>query len=472
VLFARILAVASGSTLLAGALGSACGGKLEGASASSDPSQPRAMCGPGRLPRFPSGLKASPPQDFVGVRFETAYLYGTFAKADGGSSDTDSANENFTSNASNTYGTPCATASDVPSCLRALEALRVLPKGRAACEAAYPHVTHPGGAHPGCSVSYLVFTRGDEVGFAIEDAEVRALVGPVDTVQEAEWVLEHAYDPTCGGDKGQTFTVREIDGGYEFSFVNNCEASSVVRTVFVARDGSLVERPRVHAPVGTEFSCAVAGRRPEGFVPSPAAEAESPSAAYFASMAELEAAAVLAFRRLGRDLAGLGAPSALRARVRQAVRDEIRHTRAARSLSASRRDARKAVAAAPWVDRGARALAIENAREGCVRETYGALLAWHQAAHAEDPRVRAVMAAIAEEETAHAALSFDVARWLDGLLGSADRDAVLRERQLAQMELAQELAAPVEDRLARSIGLPDATRARLLLEELEGIDPA
>ena len=50
-------------------------------------------------------------------------------------------------------------------------------------------------------------------------------------------------------------------------------------------------------------------------------------------------------------------------------------------------------------------IARENAEEGCVRETFGALLAAHQAAYACDPEVREVMTRIAGDELRHAALA-------------------------------------------------------------------
>ena len=53
----------------------------------------------------------------------------------------------------------------------------------------------------------------------------------------------------------------------------------------------------------------------------------------------------------------------------------------------------------------------ENAREGCVRETFGALIAMHQAERAGDPIIRRAMRRIAEEETRHAELAWEVASW-------------------------------------------------------------
>ena len=65
------------------------------------------------------------------------------------------------------------------------------------------------------------------------------------------------------------------------------------------------------------------------------------------------------------------------------------------------------------------AIAIENAIEGCLRETVGALVANGQAAFAVNPAIRAASRAIARDEAGHAALAFAVNRWVRGEL-SAD----------------------------------------------------
>jgi hypothetical protein len=65
------------------------------------------------------------------------------------------------------------------------------------------------------------------------------------------------------------------------------------------------------------------------------------------------------------------------------------------------------------IDPGADRLACSTPQHSYGLETYGASLAHHQALCARDPQVRAVMTAIAEDETRHAALSWQVAHWLE-----------------------------------------------------------
>ena len=131
-------------------------------------------------------------------------------------------------------------------------------------------------------------------------------------------------------------------------------------------------------------------------------------------MASLEAASVTAFRRLHRQLEAFGAPRELLARVRKAAKDEIRHARTTGALARKYGATPRAPRIAPTSESPSLfAVALENAREGCVRETYGALVAHLQTTRAADPEVRACMAVIADEETEHAALSWDVAAWLE-----------------------------------------------------------
>ena len=448
--------------------GAACGGVVEDPSKPSadDPIAVQAMCGDGSPPPFPAGLRAAPLQDWAAIRSETAFAVE--APADGGSAVPDV--DHFRAILSGASGTPCATATDVAACRAKLDSFRVLPRSRAECENAYPNWVHPLGTLPGCTVEYVLYTRGDEVAAAITDADVRALIADVDSIQEADWVLERTYKPTCGSSQGQSFTVRPLaEGGFEFVFVNECEQAGLVRTVIVEGDGTLTVRPPFRAPDGTQFTCAIAGRRPEGFVCSAHDAAErSPAAAWFASMAELEMASVGAFRRLARELQALGAPYELVARARAAARDEVRHARAAYGL-AQREGARvgpRRVNVSNVPRRSARSVAIENAREGCVRELYGALLTWHQALRAEDPVIRAVLGPIAVDETAHAALALDVDSWLSRSLSAADHAAVHRARQDEERFLEREVAAPAPPALAARLGLPPPQAARRMLAEL------
>ncbi len=198
--------------------------------------------------------------------------------------------------------------------------------------------------------------------------------------------------------------------------------------------------------------------------------------AYFAAMAYEESAAVVAFERLGDEMRRLGAPRSLRRAAARAVRDERRHAQMMSRL----RDAHggRAVAGVHGPNevalaglqrpkkrqrtRTVAALAAENAAEGCVRETYGALLAQWQALRARDPEVRAAFARVAADEAKHAAFSWALTRWLGPRLDEASRRRVERYRRRAIRDVAESLAVEPPHRLVVEAGLPRAAQSRAL----------
>jgi hypothetical protein len=189
--------------------------------------------------------------------------------------------------------------------------------------------------------------------------------------------------------------------------------------------------------------------------------------AYFAHRAQLEVASVVALEVLEVELWALEAPAELLDEVRRAIADERGHAALigmlARRFGAETLPVR--------VERGPRrdrlALALDNMREGCVRDAYGALVATHQACWAEDDEVRRAMARIAEDETRHAGLSFQLAAWLHAGLDRRQRQQVREARSHAFEELRREVALPEPIELARAAGLPSPRRALALVEELE-----
>lgn len=216
--------------------------------------------------------------------------------------------------------------------------------------------------------------------------------------------------------------------------------------------------------------CYVLGRRPAGLLPTDAPSSSLAAiGAYFASSARLEAASVIAFERLEHDLARLGAPRRLRARARKAAADERRHASIATRLA--ERFGAEAVPAK--VESGepcpsAIELALENAIEGVVRETFGAAEALFRASRAGDEGVRRAMRRIAIDECGHAALSWDIASWLGSKLDARGKARVRRASRRAAAELGTALASLAPDEAERRLGgAPDATEARHLFHALD-----
>jgi len=192
---------------------------------------------------------------------------------------------------------------------------------------------------------------------------------------------------------------------------------------------------------------------------------------YLAGAAELEAASVTAFEFLAGELEAHGAPADLIAAARKSGQEERRHTRSMSALAKRFGGEFKAPRVRARRPRSLRAMAIENAVEGCVREAFGALVATHQAACASDARVRRAMRKIAVDETSHAALAFRVGAWIEGRLDAMAARSVRASIRRAGKRLLRDAATPVHPALARELGLPRPEAAlkmaRGLLEALE-----
>lgn len=417
-------------------------------------------------------LSANPAVDGASYRTESAFPVGQNYGPGGVPNDpVDEVGDSWKGETGQGVGALCAKHSNPTACREKIAGMRILPTNRAECAKAYPGYAYNQVA---CQLTYIVYTRGDEIGVARNAEETKALINGVNTVGEALWAatqdgkLQIACDSYLAKDGVPQSQVRQnADGTYDFQLIDydNCGDTTFAVTVHVDLAGNVTETARVDLKV--KPMCAVAGRRPAGY--QRAMARTGGVGEYFASMATLESAAVVAFRRLHRELVAHGAPRALLARVRNAIKDEIRHARSTTAL------ARKygVTPAAPTIgaaksERSLMEIARENAREGCVRETYGAIVAQHQVLRAADDDVRACMLAIADEETQHAALSWDIASWIESKLDDAQRAELAQERRAAIAELAGELEANVDEDVARATGVPSAKDAIALLD---GIAP-
>ncbi len=220
-------------------------------------------------------------------------------------------------------------------------------------------------------------------------------------------------------------------------------------------------------PDGAVFiacGCYNGGRRPAGLRPF-RSHGRSPLADYFSRMAHLEAASVPAFERMLAELRALGAPRALLAKVQRAIEEEQRHARVIGRLARRYGGATQPARVRRFRPRSIEAMAHENAVEGCVRETYGALVATWQARHAKDETVRRVMERIAIDETRHAELSAHVDEFLSERLDGAARRRVARARAREIEGLHAAVTEPHAD-LVRHAGLPTAEHSRRLLAAL------
>jgi hypothetical protein len=160
-----------------------------------------------------------------------------------------------------------------------------------------------------------------------------------------------------------------------------------------------------------------------------------------AAMSYLEAVSVHAFERLERELAAHGAPPSLLRDARRARRDEVRHTAMTARLARSRGGvprlpeppAARAAAARPLFE-----MALENAVEGCVRETYGAVAGLVEAQTSGDATLRRAMRSIAADECRHAELAWAVHEWAMARLSDEERRRVKESMREAIAEIAKQ----------------------------------
>jgi hypothetical protein len=142
-------------------------------------------------------------------------------------------------------------------------------------------------------------------------------------------------------------------------------------------------------------------------------------AARWAGRARDECSSVLAFMQLALELLDEGAPLPLVARAVRCAEQELSHTWAAAALASRfgrapmvpRSPAPRFRPPLPRRQQLAR-LAHEGWVDGCLNEGLAALVAAEEARDATDAEEARVSAKIARDEAEHAALAFDVIRWV------------------------------------------------------------
>lgn len=263
--------------------------------------------------------------------------------------------------------------------------------------------------------------------------------------------------PGLGGSSSSGGSGTDTDGGGSTSGGMGTSGGSGESTT------GLPEDPEVELTCDWEAIC---GRGHAGLRSDGRNQARDPVGRWAAKAAHAEAASVPAFEQLGRELVAHGAPASLCQRARAAAREEVAHARMMTRV-ASRRGA---TVPRPVVDplpvRDLERIAIENAVEGCVRETWAALEATHQAQHASAQDLRSVMARIAADETRHAELARDVDAWCRSRLDAEARARVDAARMRAIEELRGRVGIDVSPDFAAATGLPTRSRARHMLDRL------
>lgn len=336
-------------------------------------------------------------------------------------------------------GTPCATATDKKKCQDVLTAQR-------------SDVGLRGGQS---GINFIVYTRGDEVGAITDRAQLAAFLS-LSSVQDAA-VLAWAggHNPVCtesnSGVNAQGYELLTRTG-------SGCGAKDNIdeHRLTVSKTGEIVVVETTRIKDG-DPGCAI-GRRPEGLRPC-ARASEDDLGAWFARAARLEAASVVAFERLAEELRALGAPRELVALAERSAADEVRHARVTARLARRFGGVVEEPSIPPFAPRPLFEVALENAVEGQVRETFGALVATFQGARAADNEVRAAMRVIARDETRHSALAWEIAAWAEPLLDGEQRAEIDLARRNAARDLRAELQVEPSAEARTLAGVPAAREA-------------
>ena len=180
-----------------------------------------------------------------------------------------------------------------------------------------------------------------------------------------------------------------------------------------------------------------------------------------------EAGSVHAFAHLRRELQVLGAPQHLLDAAEAAEADEVRHARMVGRLARARGGTVQPVETQPLPTRSLQALALENAIEGCVHETWAAAQVAWQARHAPDPALREVCGVLATDEARHADLAAAIHQWALSVLSPAQAAEVEESRQRAWANLQAQRPGPSPAARA-TLGLPSGSQQDALISTLRG----
>ena len=402
-------------------------------------------CGPGGAPQLAS-IRASRGFDFLELR---SALQGS---APGDHSVVAST------------GQPCAQMSDA-ACRKALASLVVESGFVESCVQL-------------CSYQYLVGTEGAQVFQVSSRSELEQFLGPIDALVEAQLITQaHDYNSECGSasqGEQRTSGYQEVGDGFRLlttRLTGHCPMERTRYIVAVSRDARVEQLWQEVLP--SEGSICIGRRQRTGFGGSSSGRERGPNenapAAHFARMAALEAESVFAFEALAGELRRHGAPRTLSEAALSAAADEVRHAHITGELA--RVFGADPDVAEPAVPRrlALYELALDNAIEGCVRETLGAVFALYQAGRARDARVRAILRSIAQDELEHGRLAWRIARWSLPRLTSNQRARLARSVRQAFASLSRELAADPRQELQQSAGLPTAATASAMLAAFERV---
>jgi hypothetical protein len=291
-------------------------------------------------------------------------------------------------------------------------------------------------------------------------------------VHGASWIAfddEQRCEAVCAYAGGALESYLRVDG-YEGATTGDDESSTTFETetctLTLVMEADLVTGGSVSCrSTITSVSTCVYGRRPLGWTDAP--RVITTVQHQLDSIAATERVSITAFQHLAVELARFALDEDFIHRCHAAAEDERHHVALLVGLGANPR-LLPDLGSALDPTRSRFAIALHNALEGCVAETWSALLVHWQSQHAADPATRLVFGQIARDEARHAELAWDLHHALVEGLSAPQRAEIEAARARALNELArtamrQSLAVPASVRT--KLGLPDPRRAHALGHE-------
>jgi len=299
-------------------------------------------------------------------------------------------------------GPPCVTATNMSQCQQTVESLR-----------------------NSLGSTALIVTKGDMVSVVSTKSEVKAFLGQLDNPQKV-FVWMHVNGLALGCKFIDSAVIANEDGqswsGVHSRITRDCSPiiTERVRVNINVEDWSITET--AHAESSRQSACI--GRKPPGAVTFHETAGDSVYDSLGTSLARhaaYEAASVVAFLHLKEELEYFGAPQCLLDRIEKAVEDERRHARQVTMLAGRYGQAVQNFFVEPAPLRDLEAIAMDNMREGCVGESWGALVGLYQAENAMDSVIADTMRSVALDEVDHASLSWEIHDWLSEQLNNDAR---------------------------------------------------
>jgi len=258
-----------------------------------------------------------------------------------------------------------------------------------------------GGAYSSVGYEYLqvdvdLRLEGDLLDRTLEIADVSSTIDLA--CADACW-FGHAAS------REDSFLPYVESGDFQFMAADACELSAIPDTDTLDVGCTLEYSVRYEI---------VAGRLPEGGSPVDLGE-------FFATQAAHEALSVASFEHLAEQLASWGGPSDLIERCLSAARDEARHAQMMAKWSPT---GMPSVEIPGPSSLDLFAAALHNAREGCINETWAAVLAGLHAHGASESELRADFTQIAADEARHAKLAWDLHAWFMTQLSPSEQARV------------------------------------------------